>query len=68
MIGRGEVGLVVDSYGLVSICLDRQSAAGELGLSAGDEVMLEQGEDRRTGVSSPVTLRLGGPIDMEHDA
>jgi hypothetical protein len=68
MIGRGEVGLVVDSYGLVSICLDRQSAAAELELSAGDEVMLEQGEDRRTGVSSPVTLRLGGPIDMEHDA
>jgi S-adenosylmethionine hydrolase len=59
-INRGEVGLVVDSYGLVSICIDRQSAAGELGLQAGDEVTLERGEDRRTGVSSPVTLRLGG--------
>ena len=61
-IGRGEVGLVVDSYGLVSICLDRQSAATELGLHTGDEVSLEQGEDRRPGVSSPVTVRLGGPI------
>jgi hypothetical protein len=59
-IGRGEVGLVVDSYGLVSICIDRQSAALELGLHTGDEVTLERGEDRRTGVSSPVTLRLGG--------
>jgi hypothetical protein len=59
-IGRGEVGLVVDSYGLVSVCLDRQSAALELGIHAGDEVRLEKGEDRRIGVSSPVTLRLGG--------
>jgi S-adenosylmethionine hydrolase len=59
-IGRGEVGLVVDSYGLVSVCLDRQSAALELGIHAGDEVKIEKGEDRRIGVSSPVTLRLGG--------
>jgi S-adenosylmethionine hydrolase len=63
-IGRGEVGLVVDSYGLVSIALDRQSAATELGLTAGDEVTLEQGEDRRISVSSPVTLRLGGDGGM----
>ena len=60
--GPLELAVVVDSYGLVSICLDRQSAATELGLHAGDEVTLEQGEDRRPGVSSPVTVRLGGPI------
>jgi S-adenosylmethionine hydrolase len=59
-IGRGQLGLVVDSYGLVSICLDRQSAAADLGLGTGDEVSLEAGDERRPGASSPVTLRLGG--------
>jgi S-adenosylmethionine hydrolase len=59
-IGRGQVGVVVDSYGLVSLCLDRQSAAAELGLSTGDEVQLEAGEDRPAGMTAPVTLRLGG--------
>ena len=56
-IARGQVGLVVDSYGLVSVCLDRQSAAAELGLGAGDEVILEAGDDRPP--PAPVTLRLG---------
>jgi hypothetical protein len=37
----GEVGLVVDSYGLVSVALDRQSAADELRLRPGDAVTLE---------------------------
>ena len=59
-IGSGQLGLVVDSYGLVSICLERQSAAAELGLGAGDEITLEAGDDRPMGTTSPVTLRLGG--------
>lgn len=59
-IGRGQIGLVVDSYGLVSICLERQSAAEELGIAAGDEVQLERGDDRPRTVSSPVTLRTVG--------
>lgn len=37
----GEVGLVVDSYGLVSVALDRRSAAEELKLRPGDAVSLE---------------------------
>jgi S-adenosylmethionine hydrolase len=57
-IGRGQLGLVVDSYGLVSVCLERQSAAAELGLGTGDEVQLEAA-DEPAGVSAPVTLRLG---------
>jgi S-adenosyl-L-methionine hydrolase (adenosine-forming) len=57
-IGRGQLGLVVDSYGLVSICLERQSAAAELGLGTGDEVQLETA-DEPAAVSAPVTLRLG---------
>jgi S-adenosylmethionine hydrolase len=37
----GEVGLVIDSYGLVSVALDRRSAAEELRLRPGDAVTLE---------------------------
>lgn len=39
-IRTGEIGLVVDSYGLVSVCLDRASAARELGLGEGAAVQL----------------------------
>lgn len=38
----GEVGLVVDSYGLVSIALDRASAADQLKLHPGTGVTLEE--------------------------
>lgn len=39
-VATGELGLVVDSYGLVSLALDRASAADELGLGPGDAVAL----------------------------
>jgi S-adenosylmethionine hydrolase len=38
----GEVGLVVDSYGLVSVAFDRRSASDELGLRPGDGVTLSE--------------------------
>jgi S-adenosylmethionine hydrolase len=38
----GEVGLVVDSYGLVSIAVDRGSAAATLRLQPGDAVTLKE--------------------------
>ena len=61
----GQVGLVVDSYGLVSVTVTRGSAAETLGLVAGDELALiplagdEDAADGngRAGVTSPVTLR-----------
>jgi S-adenosylmethionine hydrolase len=68
--GPGEVALIVDSYGLVTIVLDRRSAAEELGLDAGSGVRLEAFDDdedgdagRATSVVSPVTLgsRKGTP-------
>ena len=37
----GELGLVTDSYGLVSVAFDRRSAADELRLRPGDAVTLE---------------------------
>ncbi|MBV8295936.1 MAG: SAM-dependent chlorinase/fluorinase [Acidimicrobiia bacterium] len=40
-LGPGQIGLVVDSYGLVSVALARRSAADELRLSAPTAVSLE---------------------------
>ncbi len=40
-LGPGDVGLVVDSYGLISIALDRGSAAEQLKLHPADAVRLE---------------------------
>jgi S-adenosyl-L-methionine hydrolase (adenosine-forming) len=38
---QGQLGVIVDSYGLVSLALDRSSAAAELKLRPGDAVSLE---------------------------
>ncbi|MFN0091503.1 MAG: S-adenosyl-l-methionine hydroxide adenosyltransferase family protein [Acidimicrobiales bacterium] len=56
----GEVGLVVDSYGLLSVAVNRGAAADELNLRAGDLVTLTAPEGE-PGASSPVTLRRSGP-------
>lgn len=57
-VPTGEIGLVVDSYGLVSIATDRHSAAEELALGTGDEIVLVPlAEDGRpAGVVAPVTI------------
>ncbi len=44
-LATGQVGLVVDSYGLVAVALDRRSAAEELALGAGDPIRLEPTDD-----------------------
>jgi S-adenosylmethionine hydrolase len=44
-LAPGQVGLVVDSYGLVSVALDRRSAAAELRLGPGDAVRIEPAAD-----------------------
>lgn len=56
-IRPGGIGLVVDSYGLVSIAADRGSAADELGIRAGSEVTLmpSMGDDRDIR-SAPVRI------------
>lgn len=55
-IPTGGFGLLVDSYGLLAIAVDRGSAAAELELSEGDEITLWP-SDRAPTVSSPVTLQ-----------
>jgi S-adenosylmethionine hydrolase len=44
-IAPGDVGIVVDAYGLVSLAADRSSASGALRLHAGDTVTLRSVED-----------------------
>jgi hypothetical protein len=50
------VGLVVDSYGMLSVCLGKRSAAGELRLGVGTEVVLTAPSDDRERTGAPVTL------------
>ena len=45
-LGPGQIGLVVDSYGLIAVSLDKRSAAEELRLHAPVEVTLEPAPDR----------------------
>ena len=58
-LGPNDIGLVVDSYGLVAVVVDQRSAAGELGLGPATPVHLspltEDQEGR--GVTTPVQLR-----------
>lgn len=57
-IPTGVIGLVVDSYGLVSMAFDRSSAADELGIGTGDEVILAPAaEAGAASVVTPVRLK-----------
>ena len=51
----GGIGLVADSHGLFAVCLDRGSAAAELGIGEGDQVVLTDG-----GGADPVTV----PVEL----
>jgi S-adenosylmethionine hydrolase len=56
----GGVGLVVDSFGMLAVCVDRGSAAAELSLATGDSVHISaspEGSSSATGITTPVTLR-----------
>jgi S-adenosylmethionine hydrolase len=58
-LATGELGLVLDSYGLLALSFDRSSAAEELGLAEGDQMSLEPvaTDDDGGPTTSPVTLR-----------
>ena len=54
----GGIGLVVDSFGMLAICIDRGSAADELSIAAGDAVRLSAFTETG-GVTTNVHLRRG---------
>ena len=59
-LGSGQAGLVLDSYGMLAICLDRRSAAEELGLTAGDQVLLASARRRAAERAAVSFGRRGG--------
>ena len=68
-IEAGEIGLVVDSYGLVSLAQDRRNCAAELSLEPGSAVTLSRledfedvgdGTDAAARGAGTVAVRLGG--------
>ena len=74
-LGASQVGLIVDSYGLLAVSVPRGSAADTLGVTAGDELSLvalvgDEGDDDADAsdagnggrsVTSPVTLQPRKP-------
>ena len=60
-IPPGAPGLVVDSYGMLALALDRFSAATELGLGPTDQIVLDLAPDDG-GVTSPVTSGSTGSL------
>jgi len=57
-LGPGSFGLMADPYGMLSLVLDRRSAAEELGVATGDQVTIAPlAEGGATAVTSPVVLR-----------
>jgi S-adenosylmethionine hydrolase len=61
-IATGEVGLIVDSYGLLSVALDCMSAAEVLDLGAGDEVVMSD------PVTDPGAEPVSTPVSLERPA
>jgi S-adenosyl-L-methionine hydrolase (adenosine-forming) len=69
-LGPNDIGLVIDSYGLVAVVVDQGSAAGDLGLGPSTPVHLsaittDQEGPGTTGVTTPVELRARPATDRE---
>ena len=56
-VPTGGIGLVIDSYGMLSLAKDQDSAARDIGLGQGDQVVLRRIEGTSaSGVSTPVQV------------
>jgi S-adenosylmethionine hydrolase len=60
----GTLGLLVDSYGLVSVVAARASAAEEAAIAAGDEVVLSPRPGGDGGGSEAVVVEMGVEIGV----
>lgn len=56
-IGSG-IGLVIDSYGMLSLCVDRGSAATELRIGQGDLVVLSRSSDSAAQTNISITTAV----------
>jgi S-adenosylmethionine hydrolase len=63
-LGVGAVGLVLDSYGLLALAVARGSAAVELGLQAGDEIVLLPFDEDAAGDSADAGDRRAMPVTL----
>ena len=61
-VGGGDLGVLVDSYGLVAVAANRGSAAMELNCVEGDAITVEAGG---TGSATPVQLQPRPPEALE---
>jgi len=59
-LGPGQIGLVVDSYGMLALASGRGSAAEDLGLAAGDEVRLAAAEGQTPTTTTRVSIGRRG--------
>lgn len=73
-LGSGAIALIIDSYGMISMCVEGRSASEELRVGASDQVVLEAIHDDNPGgndetddaagvtqpvsITSPVNLRI----------
>jgi len=55
-IAPGQVGLVLDSYGMLSVCLGKRAASVELAMPVGTEVILSAPIDDDAPVGTPVAM------------
>ena len=58
-IGEGQIGLVVDSYGLLSVALDRRGADSELGLRTGHQVRIRRLDEDDVPSGTTTSVQLG---------
>jgi S-adenosylmethionine hydrolase len=58
-IDDGAVGLVIDSYGMLAVCKRQDSAARDLGIGSGDQVVLRAASDGPAGVTTRVEITPG---------
>ncbi len=56
----GQIGLVIDSYGLLSVCLDRRPASTDLGIAEAMAVVITDA-DAPAPQSTPITLGKKSP-------
>ena len=55
-IPEGALGLVIDSYGMLALSKRQDSAARDVGLASGDQVVLRAAQSGETGATTRVSL------------